>query len=130
MKKRIIMLAAVFSAVSFFNQSLNATPVTGDPPVEIRLIGYEEEQPIFQVTITNTLEDVFTISFRFDNGDLLYIDRIKEKYYSQRFRMNIENLEDVGLRLEIKSKITGKTEIYEIKKSTKYLAETSISRLK
>jgi hypothetical protein len=44
--------------------------------------------------------------------------------------MNIENIEDAGLQLEIRSKKTGKTETFEIKKNTKYYAETTITKLK
>lgn len=123
------MLSAVFFAASFFTPSLYAAPIAGDPPTEVRFIGYEQEQPIFLVNISNPDEDVFTISIRFDNGDVLYADKIKEKSYTQRFRMNIENFEDVGLRLEIRSKKTGKTEVFEIKKSTKYVFETSVTKL-
>ena len=127
---KTLIMSTVFMVSLLTGAESKAIPPLFEPQIKVSLFGYEREQPVFLVDIVNTENDVITITFMFDNGEILYIDRFSERNYIKRFRMNIENIEDAGLRLEIRSKKTGKTETFEIKKNVKYFAETTITKLK
>lgn len=96
---------------------------------ELKFIGNIDDQPLFQLNLNNTQEDVYTITITDAYGNLLYSDRVKGINISKKFRLNIEELGDETLRVKVSSKKTNKSDVYEIKRTSRLVEEATVSRL-
>lgn len=97
------------------------TPVTfsNDPkqtPVEIKAIGKQNKQPLFELKMHNAEVDEFLIKLKDGNGDLLYSETIKGKNVTRRYQLDVneEEFNTIKLRFEITMIKTNETLIYNI----------------
>lgn len=99
-------------------------------PVELKLVGNINNQPIFQLTyVGNTEQDEFTIVIRDEDGNSLYRENIKGESFTKKFLLNKDEVGDGALRFEISSKKFSKTVVYEINRNTRQVEDLVISKL-
>ena len=99
-------------------------------PVELKLVGNINNQPIFQLTYAgNTEQDEFTIVIRDEDGNALYRENIKGESFTKKFLLNKDEVGDGVLRFEISSKKFSKTVVYEINRNTRQVEDLVISKL-
>ena len=116
---RLIAIAffTVFSATAvsaLANDSSNLVM-----PLELKLIGSINNQPLFQLSYAGTTEqDDFTIIIRDENGNSLYRENIKGESFTKKFLLNRDDVGDGTLRFEITSKKNSKTVVYEVNRNT------------
>jgi hypothetical protein len=96
---------------------------------ELKFIGNVENQPVFQLNLSNTEEDEFTVTFRDEFGNVLYTDRFKGANVSKKFLLKSEDLADANLNVIVRSK-KGATEVYSINRSHSYVEETTVNKVK
>lgn len=97
-------------------------------PVELKFIGNIENQPVFQLTFSNPVENEFTVVVRDEFNTVLYRDVVKGENISKKFLLNTEELGDTGIQFEITGKKTDKTVIYEINKKSRFVEDVVISK--
>ncbi|WP_205511401.1 hypothetical protein [Longitalea arenae] len=127
-KLAIVALAftLAFSAPAFANdgdkgENTNAT--------ELKFIGNMENQPVFELNLTNKVEDEYTVIFRDEYGNVLYSDKFKGTGITKKFLLKSEDLGDTSLNVVVKSK-KGTTEVYTINRNHSYVQETTINKVK
>jgi hypothetical protein len=99
-------------------------------PVELKLVGNINSQPIFQLTYAGkTEQDDFTVVIRDEDGNSLYRENIKGENFSKKFLLNRDEIGDGTLRFEIYSKKNNKTVVYEVNRNTRQVEDLVISKL-
>ena len=130
MKKAIILIALIavtlgFSTVTLANDEGKTKNIT-----ELKFIGNMENQPVFQLNLTNTEEDEFTVTFRDEAGNILYTDKFKGANINKKFMLKSEEFGDAALHVIVKSKKNGSTDLYTINRSHSYVEETVVNKVK
>ena len=130
MKKAIVATAMSL----FFAVSLNLTATANDDVkkpsnIEFKMISNVNDQPVFQLDLRNADADEFYVTIKDNVGNTLYSDKYKGSNISRKFKLADQGLSDGSLRIEVRSKKTNKSEVYTINRSTKYVQETSVTRL-
>ena len=98
-------------------------------PVELKLVGNVNDQPIFQLSYSGTEQDEFTIVLRDEDGNALYRENIKGEGFTKKFLLNKEEIGDGTLRFEISSKKFDKVAVYEVNRSTRQVEDMVINKL-
>jgi len=97
---------------------------------ELKFIGNLQNQPVFQLALTNPQEDEFTVTFRDEYGNVLYTDRFKGVNITRKFMLKSEDLVDANLNVTVRSKKSNQTEVYHINRSHSYVEETVVNKVK
>jgi hypothetical protein len=96
---------------------------------ELKFIGNMENQPVFELSLGNNIEDEYTVVFRDEYGNVLYNEKFKGAGLNKKFMLTSEELIDTALNVTVKSK-NGTTEVYTINRSHSYVEETQVSKIK
>jgi hypothetical protein len=131
MKKSGIIAIALLALTLGFSTVTLANDEDGNKnATELKFIGNLENQPVFQLSLNGTEDDEYSISFRDDSGNVLYSDKVKGANITKKFMLKADELGDATLHVVVKSKKTGKTEVYSINRSHSYVEETVVNKVK
>jgi len=85
-----------------------------DPPgVEIKYLGFQDRNPVFEILTKNLKADSFFITIRNEEGTILFSEKLSGKNLSRRYRIDTEEeITEGGLRFEVRTVSTKKTEVY------------------
>ena len=97
--------------------------------IELKFIGNNENQPVFQLAVNNTEDDEYTVTFRDDQNNVLYAGKLKGINITKNFQLSNEDGIDNALSVEVKSKKSGKSEVYKINRTTSYTQEIVVNKL-
>lgn len=127
LKLSAIALMTILSvaATSNVKASEDIKPKAG---IDLKFIGNNENQPVFQLNVHNTEEDEFTVTFRDDQNNILYTGKLKGVSVTKNFQLNTED-GDGTLSVEVKSRKTNKSEVYKINKTVSYTQEIVVNKL-
>lgn len=107
----IIAIVAVFSTA--FANPVVALDRKSDPEVEIKYLGVQQRNPVFEINISKSETENFVITIRDVSGTVLFSEKLTGKNISRKYRIDTEEeIEKGGLRFEVKSVSTNKTEVY------------------
>lgn len=121
----LIALTLGFSTITLANDEGKAKNIT-----DLKFIGNMENQPVFQLSLNNTEDDEFTVTFRDEAGNVLYNDKFKGANLSKKFMLKSEEFGDSALNVVVKSKKYNTTDVYTINRSHTYVEETVVNKLK
>jgi len=111
--KAIIIAVMAFISASFSTPLLAMDKKTDPPVVEIKYLGFNDKNPVFEITINNAQVDNYYITVRGESGTALYSEKISGKNISRKYRIDTEEIiPEGGLRFEIRAGSTNKTEVY------------------
>ena len=120
----LIALTFAFSNTAIANEEGPKKHVT-----ELKFIGNKENQPVFELNLTSTVEDEYTVTFRDEYGNVLYTEKFKGAGLTKKFMLKTEDFGDAALNVVVKSKINGTTEVYSINRSHTYVEETVVNKV-
>ena len=120
----LIALTFAFSNAAMANEEGPKKHVT-----ELKFIGNKENQPVFELNLTSTVEDEYTVTFRDEYGNVLYTEKFKGAGLTKKFMLKTEDFGDAALNVVVKSKINGTTEVYSINRSHTYVEETVVNKV-
>jgi len=120
----LIALTFAFSNTAVANEEGPKKHVT-----ELKFIGNKENQPVFELNLTSTVEDEYTVTFRDEYGNVLYTEKFKGAGLTKKFMLKTEDFGDAALNVVVKSKINGTTEVYSINRSHTYVEETVVNKV-
>jgi len=128
-KAIIIALMAAFTTMTA--GPAMATDKKSEPPVaEIKFLGNLEKNPVFQLDLNNSDAAEFIITIKDESGTILYSERLSGKNISRKYRIDTdEEIGDGGLRFEVKSIKTKKTDVYEAMTSVRYTREIAVNKV-
>ncbi|MEO6540599.1 MAG: hypothetical protein ABIN74_06410 [Ferruginibacter sp.] len=128
---RIIIVTILFSAFGFIQ--VNATDTTtrnATLPVELKLAGTFNSQPLVQLNFTGSTEDhVYNISITDEAGIELYNVDVKGDVFSKQFLLNTDDLGDAVLKFEITGKRSGKKAVYKVSRQQQYSEQMNVVKL-
>ena len=113
-KSKAIIIAMVAIISTSFSNPLSAMEKKIDPSgVEIKYLGFQGKNPIFEIIFNNAQADNYFITIRDEAGTTLYSEKISGKNISRRYRIDTEEVIPAnGLRFEIRVGSSNKTEVY------------------
>ena len=117
--KRLLVIAffTVFSTASATVALANNS--NHEVPVELKLIKWIKDQPLFQLRFNGNMEhDEFTIIIRDDYSNVLYRENIKAENFTKSFLLNTDEVGSDELQFEIISKKSNKSVVYQINRDS------------
>ena len=128
-KAFIFGLMAIIS--TSFSNPVSAMDKKSDPPgVEIRYLGFVNKNPVFEITTNNVQADNFFITIRDEAGTVLFSEKLSGKSLSRRYRIDTEEeITNGGLRFEVRSVKSKKTEVYIAGVSENITREMAVTKI-
>jgi hypothetical protein len=126
----IIAIALVAFTFAFSNTTLANEEGPTKHVTELKFIGNKENQPVFQLNLTNTVEDEYTVTFRDEYANILYTEKFKGVNISKKFLLKSEDFGDASLNVVVRAKNGNTTEVYKINRSHSYVEETVVNKVK
>ena len=128
--KHSAFLMALFAALSFAtvtkandekNQDIKA-------PVEFKYLGKMDNQPVFQLKLNSSQLDEYVVKFR-DNYGYVFYSAVAKNNTSQKFVLNVDELEGNTIVVQVTSKKTKKSETFTIQTNQRVIDETVVAKL-
>jgi hypothetical protein len=89
-----------------------------DNPVELKFIGKFKNRPVFQLNLNNNETEQYFINIKDEYNTVLYSEKIKGENISRKYQLDIDdadlNSSTFGVRVEVTSAKTHKTQVYKI----------------
>jgi len=113
-KNKAIVIGLMAMISTSFSNPVSATDKKSDPPgVGVKYLGFVNRNPVFELNVNNVQSDRYFITIRDEAGTILYSEKLSGKTISRRYRIDTEEeIKDGGLRFEVRSLSTKKTEVY------------------
>lgn len=127
---RKMAIVALAFTLAFSTPTLANDGDKENPTTELKFIGNMENQPVFELNLSNN-EDEYTVIFRDEYGNVLYSDKFKGATgLTKKFMLKSEDFGDTALNVVVKSKKNNTTEVYTINRSHSYVEETQVNKIK
>ena len=128
-KAFIFGLMAIIS--TSFSNPVSAMDKKSDPPgVEIKYLGFSDKNPVFEITMNNAQADNYFIVIRDQSGTVLYSEKLSGKNLSRKYRIDTEEeITEGGLRFEVRSVNSKKTEVYIAGVSENTTREMAVTKI-
>ena len=128
-KAFIVALMAIIGT-SFSNPVLGTETNSDNPGIEIRYLGFQQKNPVFEIVIKNIKEDSFMIKIRDESGTVLYSEKLSGKNLSRTYRIDTEEqIADGGLRFEVTSVSNKKTDVYIVGVTETVSREMAVNKI-
>ena len=91
-----------------------------ESPVGFTFIGKIDNKPVFQLNLNNDASEIYYITLKDQNNEVIYSEKVKAKdvNYTRKYQLDITEDElstpDFGVKVEVTSAKTHKTEVYKI----------------
>jgi len=121
----VLAFTLVFSTVTLANDE-NGKPA---PTATLKFVGNLDNQPVFQLTLTNDEAQEYTIIFKDMYGNTLYTEKTKGSNINKKYMLKSEDLNDGTLHVIVKVKKGNTSESFSITRNTSYVEDTSVSKL-
>ena len=109
-----------------------AGDTTGNP-VELKFIGKIKDQPVFQLNLNNAEAQDYYINIKDANYNVLYSEKVTGANISRNYQLDIDNSElhspEFGVRVEVTSAKTHKTQVYKISATTSVSENIVVAKL-
>lgn len=122
----VLALMVAFTTPALAHDGDKETPAA----TEFRFIGNVEKQPVFELNLINS-DDEYTVTFRDQNGNILYNDKYKGAAgLSKKFILKTEDFGEVAVKVVVRSKKTGTSDVYTINRTQSDVEETVINKIR
>jgi hypothetical protein len=130
-KNRAIIIAMMAFISTSFSNPVSAMDKKSDPPgVEIKYLGFQDKNPVFEILTNNLQADNFLITIRDKEGTILFSEKLSGKNLSRKYRIDTEEeIAKGGLRFEVRSVNSNKTEVYIAGVSENITREMAITKI-
>jgi len=127
-KAIIIAIVAVFSLA--FANPVMAMDKNPDPEVKVKYLGIQKSNPVFEVNISKAETEKFVITIRNAAGIILFTEKLTGTNITRMYRIDTkEEIEEGGLRFEVKTVSTNKTEVYMAGISESITREMAVNKI-
>ncbi len=102
-------------------------------PVELKFIGKIKNRPVFQLNLNNDGTEKYFIKIKDENSNVLYSEKVTGENISRTYQLDIDeadlNSPTFGVRVEVTSAKTNKTEVYKISSHTSVTENIIVAKL-
>ncbi len=95
---------------------------------DLKFIGNNDNQPVFQLNLNNAGEEEYIVTFRDEQNNVLYAGRLKGTNISKNFQLNTEDGVDGVIAVEVRDRKSNKVETYKINRTTSYTQEIVVNK--
>src|ERR1700733_15203385 len=88
----IVLLAAL--SIASTNAMATEGTKTIKTGIELKFIGNNASQPVFQLNVNNTEEDEYIVTFKDEQNNVLYTGKLKGTNITKNFQLNTEEIGD------------------------------------
>jgi hypothetical protein len=127
-----IALPALLASVLLFNgvgNSLHAQNSTSYSKPVIKYVGKANDQLVFQVDFDNVNDEVFSLAIKDADGNILYVDRFKDKKFSKRFKFDQSGYNNMKLSFIITTDKEKDVQAFEINSNTRVIDDVVVTNL-
>ena len=130
-KNKTIIVALMAILSTSFGNPVTAMDKKSDPPgVEIKYLGFVSNNPVFEIHTRSKVADNFIITIRDESGSVLYSEKISGRNFTRKYRIDTEEeIKEAGLRFEVKSVNSKKTEVYVVGVNENVTREVAIAKV-
>ena len=130
-KNKAIMVALMAMIGTSLVNPVSAMDKKSDPPgVEIKYLGFVDRNPVFEISTNNAETDNFVVTIRDKAGSILYSERLSGKNLSRKYRIDTEEeITNGGLRFEVRSVNSKKTEVYVVGVNENVTREVAVNKI-
>ena len=107
-----LAIVALAFTLAFSNTTLAADGGKNDHKTELKFVGNMEEQPVFELNLNNAADE-YTVTFRDEFGNVLFIDKFKGGL-TKKFLLKADELGDTALKVVVRSNKDNTSEVYSI----------------
>jgi hypothetical protein len=127
-KVTLIAIIAVFTT-AFTSPAMAATK--NDPPVtEVKYLGFIGNNPVFELNLNGIHDDNYFITIRDVSGTVIFSEKLSGKAISRKYRIDTEEeIPEGGLRFEVRSVKSKKTDIYVAGITENVTKEIAVTKL-
>lgn len=111
-KNAAIGLIALFAVTTAFPAMANSN--YNIPAAEMKMVGLQGNQPLFQLSLNNSNYDEVVIVVKDESGYVLYRETLKGANLTRTFQLNTEDLEGTNLRIEVLSRNSNNRSTFDI----------------
>ena len=128
--KHSAFVMALFAALSFATVTKANDEKNQDvkAPVEFKYLGKMDNQPVFQLKLNSSQLDEYVVKFR-DNYGYVFYSAVAKNNTSQKFVLNVDELEGNTIVVQVTSKKTKKSETFTIQTNQRVIDETVVAKL-
>ena len=128
--KHSAFVMALFAALSFasITKANDEKTQDGKTSVEFKYVGKVENQPVFQLRLSSPQLDEYVVKFR-DNYGYVFYSAVAKNNTSQRYVVNVDELEGNTIVVEVMSKKTKKSETFTIQRNQRVIDETVVAKI-
>ena len=114
-KNRAAIIALVAAISTAFANPVMATGKADPPAVQVKYLGFQESNPVFEIILNNPQSDNYLITIRDETGQILFSEKLAGKSISRKYRIDTEEeIAEGTLLFEVRSAATKKTEVYAV----------------
>ena len=124
LSRTAIVLLAVF-AMSFSTNP--GTHGKSEIPAELKYLGSRDDQPQFQLVLSNTESDEFVITIRNKSNEVIHKEKIKGANLSRKYQLNLDDADASGITFEVVSKTTRSRVAYTVNATSRLVQDVSIT---
>lgn len=125
---RLIAIAFLTLFAGSITKADDSIRIKSAVPAELRYAGMINNDPLFELRVAgDPHQDDFTISISDYQGNVLYRENIRSASFSKKFLLNSEELGDEILLVEIMSRKTKKSLLYEIRSYSKVVQQVEMN---
>lgn len=130
MKNLKVASIALFAALTIASTSNVMANEETKPKanVDLKFIGNNDNQPVFQLNVNNTENDEYIVTFRDEQNNVLYAGKLKGVNITKNFQLNTEDGADDTMSVEVKSRKSNKSEVYKINRTTSFTQEIVVNK--
>ncbi len=109
--------------------------VKNENPIEFKFIGKFNNNPVFQLNLNNDGAEGYFITIKDANNTVLYSEKVKaaDVNYTRKYRLDIDeadlNAYGFGVKVEVTSAKTHKTQVYKISSLTTVKEDIIVAQL-
>ena len=109
--------------------------VKNESPIEFKFIGKFNNNPVFQLNLNNDGTEGYFITIKDANNTVLYSEKVKaaDVNYTRKYRLDIDeadlNAYGFGVKVEVTSAKTHKTQVYKISSLTTVKEDIIVAQL-
>ena len=109
--------------------SASAQSSVKSPEPDVKYIGNLDGRPIFNVHLDNQEGNVYHLTIKDDEGNVLYAERIKGKQFSKQFKFDNADRNNVKLTFILEANKTTQSKEFKVNTTTSVLNNVVVTTL-
>lgn len=127
---RIAVIALALTFTLAFASQAQANDEKNPSGIEFKFIGNYQQQPVFQLTYNNSVENEFNVVVRDQHNNVLYRETLKGTSIAKKFILNTEEIGDGDVTFEITGKKGSKAIVYEVSNNSRLIQDVVVNKVK